>query len=510
MAGAIGPIDYSTGADSPLQAFNQGLTVGNTAINSQLQQQQLQLQLAQQRAYQTDIQSVGASPTPQNIAGLSLKYPQIAGNIKQSFDMLSEADQKAKLDIAIPNYARALNGDYAGLADNLSKQADAFANAGRQSDADSARTMAKLVTNHPEQARVLLGLPLAAAMGPEKFASTFATVGAETRANEKAPAELSSANSAATIAKAKANVAPVVEGAGASSAVSEATIKSEQAKVAPTVQTAEATQKTADATKAAIEAGATPQVIAQTKANIDSQIKERAARIGLDQQRLASETALKVQELKLKDPSIIPQPAALKIINDSSAKSVASTEFANKLNAMADQIETQPNGLMDPAKSGAFRSIGDFINGYLGVTNGAQMLNAEYARLRSTGISKSMPPGIGRITDSDLKVFGAGIPDKNDPPEQKINFLRTMAKYQQADALQNDAMAEWANQVGHMGTPKRDINIDGIDVAAGTSFAKFLPIYINARLPAVQENTAKSTIQGRGYYKYATPPTQGQ
>lgn len=480
MAGAIGPIDYSTGVDSPLQAFNQGLTVGNTAINSQLQQQQLQLQLAQQRAYQTDIQSVGASPTPQNIAGLSLKYPQIAGNIKQSFDMLSEADQKAKLDIAIPNYARALNGDYAGLADNLSKQADAFANAGRQSDADSARTMAKLVTNHPEQARVLLGLPLAAAMGPEKFASTFATIGGETRANEKAPAELSSANSAATIASAKANVAPVVEGAAAA-------------------------KDTADATKASIEAGATPQVIAQTKANIDSQIKERAARIGLDQQRLASETALKVQELRLKDPSVIPQPAALKIINDSSAKSVASTEFANKLNAMADQIETQPNGLMDPAKSGAFRSIGDFINGYLGVTNGPQMLNAEYARLRSTGISKSMPPGIGRITDSDLRVFGAGIPDKNDPPEQKINFLRTMAKYQQADALQNDAMAEWANQVGHMGTPKRDINIDGIDVAAGTSFAKFLPIYINARLPAVQDKAAETSLQAHPFYRFATP-----
>lgn len=507
MAGAIGPIDYSTGADSPLQAFNQGLTVGNTAINSQLQQQQLQLQLNQQRAYQADIQAVGANPTPQNIAGLSLKYPQLSGNIKQSFDMLNENDQKAKLDIAIPNYARALNGDYAGLADNLNKQADAFASAGRQADAASARTMATLVTNHPEQARVLLGLPLAAAMGPDKFASTFATVGAETRANEKQPAEVLQGQSAATIAAAKANVAPVVEGAGASSAVSEAITKGEVAKNAPQVQTAEATQKTADATKAAIEAGATPQIIAQTKANIDSQIQERANNFGLGKDRLAAETALKVQELRQKDPTIIPPPSAIKIINDSSAKSIAATEFATKLNSIADQTEAAPNTWTNP-QGGKLRSIGDVVNNTLGVTNGAQMLNAEYARLRSQAIAGSMPAGIGRITDSDIRVFGAGIPDANASPEQKVAFLRTMAKYQQVEALRNDAMAEWANQVGHMGTPKRDINIDGIDVAAGTSFAKFLPTYVNDRLPTLQQNTAKSTIQGRGYYKYATP--QGQ
>ena len=58
-------------------------------------------------------------------------------------------------------------------------------------------------------------------------------------------------------------------------------------------------------------------------------------------------------------------------------------------------------------------------------------------------------------------------------------FLRGMAKAQNYEAFLEDAKSEWVNSVGYLGKPKKDIEINGITVQAGSSFSDFAPKYVD-------------------------------
>jgi hypothetical protein len=110
------PTDYSgafANLQPPVQAFTQGLQ-GGVALQ---QVQAEQAAAAGQRSRKSsrcraDLANLSANPTPQAIAEASLKYPQLSEQFKRSLDMLTPAQQQAKIAAAAPVHAAALSGEY--------------------------------------------------------------------------------------------------------------------------------------------------------------------------------------------------------------------------------------------------------------------------------------------------------------------------------------------------------------------------------------------------------------
>lgn len=211
------PIDYSGafgGQASPLQSFTQGLQGGallNEIKFGQQQQyvkaQQQQAAMLQQQQMQADLNDLSANPTPDAIGRISLKYPQLSEQFKRSYDILAPEQQKAKLQSASQVYAAINSGAPEVAVDLLKQEAEGQRNAGDEKAAQGTETMVKLVQDHPEFAKTTVGLILSSALGPEKFTETYGKLGAESRAQAEAPADLAKKRADAIKAGADASVA---------------------------------------------------------------------------------------------------------------------------------------------------------------------------------------------------------------------------------------------------------------------------------------------------------------
>lgn len=183
----MGPIDYTSAfADVPAPgaSFLQGVQGGAGIAQLQLERQQKQLAAQQTQQQRADLAALSQNPTPQAIAAMMLKYPSLSEQLKRGADVVSSTQQQGRLDAASQVYA-ALQSNAPDVALNLLKdQATAARNSGSEQDAKAAETMAQLVKDHPEFAKTTIGLRLAAAVGPEKFAESFAKLGGEQRAGE--------------------------------------------------------------------------------------------------------------------------------------------------------------------------------------------------------------------------------------------------------------------------------------------------------------------------------------
>jgi len=183
----MGPIDYTspfanlpTAGASLMQGVQSGVAMGQL----QLERQQKQLAFDQAQQQRTDLATLSQNATPQAIAALMIKYPGLSEQLKRSSDVLSSTQQQGRLDSATQVYA-ALQSNAPDVAQRLLKdQATAARNGGNEQDAKAAETIAQLVADHPEFAKTTIGLRLAAAVGPEKFAESFAKLGGEQRAQE--------------------------------------------------------------------------------------------------------------------------------------------------------------------------------------------------------------------------------------------------------------------------------------------------------------------------------------
>ncbi len=200
---ALGPIDYSG-----MQQYND--LIGNIQSGAQfglgLQQvaeqrrQQEQARMAQQQ-YQTDVAAYLQNPTAEGAASLVTKYPQQREAILGGWKALDENRQRDELQVTNQVYS-ALSSDRPDIAQKvLEDRIAARQNSGLPVAKEQGAL--ELVKTNPAQAKGYLGLVLAQL--DDNFAKNFATLGAERRAEDKAPAELLEANSkaasAATAAK---------------------------------------------------------------------------------------------------------------------------------------------------------------------------------------------------------------------------------------------------------------------------------------------------------------------
>lgn len=227
-------------------------------------------------------------------------------------------------------------------------------------------------------------------------------------------------------------------------------------------------------------------------ANVWSQMTERADRLALDQDRLQSEIESRLDERAAK---LVELPeSSRKIVNDSTGAAVAAEQSTGKLLSLADDLDKLGGGY------GSFGRAAEWFANVTGSQDAMSNARTEYVRLRNSAALKDLPPG--PATDKDVELAMKGFPPETADAKYLASFLRGMAKISAREAAYENAKAEWVESVGFMGKPKKDIEVDGVKIAAGTTFPKFAAQYVDRK---VKETMGKKTVENRGYMKWATP-----
>jgi hypothetical protein len=201
----VAPINYIQDVQSPFQAAAQGFQFGSgiQQMQAEREAQQLKLQqdqmaLEQQRALSARIKSVMSNPNPtaKDYAQLSMLMPKDqAESTRKAWDMLDAEKQKSRLS-KTGQVLAALNSDVPEIAqDLLAEEAAALRNSGDEAGAKAAETYAQIAKLNPAMARTNIGLLLTQIPGGDKVIEGVTKLGTERRAEEKAPAELSKAQS---------------------------------------------------------------------------------------------------------------------------------------------------------------------------------------------------------------------------------------------------------------------------------------------------------------------------
>lgn len=454
------PMDYRIQVQNPFEGAIQGVQAGVNLAGIMDKQAEQQRQIELQRQMQTDLSGLATkvkdgTAGAQDFAATVVKYPQLSEHFKRGFDMMSADQQQARLGQATQVYA-ALNANKPEIAQQLLAEQEAAArNSGNEKDAQTAATLSKLISMSPETAKTSTGLMLSSVMGPDKFTATFTGLGGEQRAQEKQPYEVTTAAATA------------------------------QQKVAEARNTPE---------RLALENNQT----AANVRNIDSQIGERAARLKLDRDKLQSDVELKLYELGQKSGTL--DDGAKKLINDSTVASVSADQSAGQLLDLATRLEKQGGGY------GGFSRVSEWLKGATGNQDALTEMRKEYVRLRQSQVKSMLPAG--PASDKDVKLALEGFPPETADANTMASFLRGMAKLQQYSAVSENAKAEWVNSVGHLGKPKTDIVVDGINVPAGSTFTDFARQYMATKVEQRATQQAQQQVPNRSYMRWAQPGAQ--
>lgn len=425
------PYDYTVTAPTgptPMSAMAEGLQLG-AGLQSRdmaLEQQRATLAQAEQKRKDLYALSVMENPTARDYASIVTRYPELKDSFKESFAALNTEQRQQKLDAAAPVFSALQSGrtDLATklLEDNVTALRNSKA---PEREIKAAETWLNLVKDSPQHAAMLGGTYLASVMGPEKFEQVFGKVGSEARDNAKLPGGI---------------------------ALTDA-------------QAAEAREK-------ALYTG--PRAMAEI-ADINSKITERGGRLALDTDKLQSETALKLRELTQKAGNLHPDQR--KLINEAAGASVVATNSAAQMRGLADQFEKA-----DPRSMGA--GAYEFAKQFTGQQDYVTQLRREYTRIRANQVNAMLPPG--PASDKDIINAQAGFLKETANPAEISSWLRGMAKLQDYQAKYEDARAEWAGAVGHLGKAGQDIEVNGRKVAANTTFTDYLRQTLESAGPATQ------------------------
>lgn len=438
------PINYSQDVQTPFQAALQGYQAGSAIRNDQQQQQALQQAQARQRQMNVDLQAAAQDHTL--MPNVMIKYPEIADKLKVGLDATNSQAAQQTLSQITPIYAALQNGNVNAAVEQATNMANAYRNAGMLDKANDLDAMIEHMQTNPQDTAVRLAGRISVLPGGDKILDGV-------KASMLLPSDVATGK------------------AGASKAQSEAIVSG-------------------------VAAGKAQAKTELDNQNLKSQIAERAARLRLDQDKLTTDTQVKLSELTQKYGQL-PDDAR-KLVNDSAVAATSSEAAVQQYQQLAGKIDA----LGGSWGSGGTSSAGEWLSRAVGNEDAVSALKREYTRMASQGLIKLLPPG--PASDKDIANAKEGIPNANASPAVVSSYLRGMAKLSAYDAVLNNAKAEWAGAVQHLGRTKADIVIDGTRVPAGTTFNEFARGYLASKADALD---SAARIGGRGYMRFAIPPT---
>ena len=423
------PIDYTIKTQSAGDAFNQGAarTAGLMATAAEYRQAQ-QLANAQQIANEQAMQKRAAfeeaaqNPSYEGVQKLMIQYPELSEQFKRSLDSLGEKKKQGVLSSAF-SISQALEKDNPDAAYKIVDSAIESAKNSNDTETETQFKNARdMIATNPKAALFSLHGLLYAGLGGDKYAAARKNLGDDAREEELQPGLVKKGLADASEAEAKA-----------SSSATDA-------------KYADQTTRTEIADK-------------------QSQISERSARLGLDRDKFNLDFDSKLAELQGKT-QVSLSPGMEKMQADSVTKSLSSMDLSNKAETLAGAME----------KAGQFGGAWSWVASksadVLGVDFDVNALRREYVALRNKGVIDGLPPGVA--TDKDIELVKAGFPSENADSRAISQWLRSFSKVQKASAQREEAQAEWISNVGSLSNAKRDIDVGGVKVPAGTSFSDFI------------------------------------
>ncbi len=158
--------------DAQIKAFQQ------EATQRGLENQQKQVAFTRQQQFQRAVQVAVHSGDPHAIAQVMVEFPEFAAQLKPGNDAANQQGQQRNLTQMGAIYTRAQNGDFTGAAGQLQARIDADRAAGLDT-ADDEELLIGLKSPDPAQQKIALatvGMHLAAAAGPDKFADIYGKI----------------------------------------------------------------------------------------------------------------------------------------------------------------------------------------------------------------------------------------------------------------------------------------------------------------------------------------------
>ncbi|RSV20357.1 hypothetical protein CA236_00110 [Sphingomonas sp. ABOLG] len=406
---------------------NRGLEMQNqqaeqATVDAQSDRERAMLR-AQQRAQA--LSAYHQQPSSQAAVRLMTEYPEMAEPVKEAWKLQSETAQRQHLG-TLTQVKFALQSGRVDLAEQAAQRYIQAAKAsGLPAEDDEA--MVEVIRTNPQLALANIDGLLAVVGGPEKFGDTSKaladstkTIGENARAAEVQPSLVRKMNAEASESETKAQYAPQVFQSG---------LLNDEA----------------------------------NRRNIDSQITTRAAQIDIARDTLTSNVQLKMQELE--DAGARPDPGSVNMMNQAVISGSANAALAERTRGLADQFAASP------ARGGAFSDWAEFSKRLLGRQDAVSMLRTQYQKLINNAAIKSLPPG--PASDADIKIARQGFPSPTAPREYIVSWMKGMAKLQDIAAAQDNGRAEWIAGNGNLGSAKRDLVVNGVQIPKGTSYVDY-------------------------------------
>ncbi|UOF77276.1 hypothetical protein [Caudoviricetes sp.] len=153
-----GPINYNIDVKNPFEEYAKGLQLGGAV-------RQMQTQQAQEAQIQADLQALSKNPTARGMLEMATRYPAFSKQLATPFEMLSVTEQKASKGQIAPVWNAVSLGQNKIAANALRQQSLAAKNAGKESDAEQAETLASMLEGSPEEQKAAVNQINAAALG---------------------------------------------------------------------------------------------------------------------------------------------------------------------------------------------------------------------------------------------------------------------------------------------------------------------------------------------------------
>lgn len=450
---AIGPIDY-LGAMPQVnlaQQLGQGLAVGNqiAQMRQQQQAQEQAQQLAQQ--YRTDVQSLFSSPAEQRLEGvqrLMLQYPQQKEAFAAMLKTMPEEQKSRELTDTISLVSVLNTGRYDIAEQMVTKRIEAARNSGQ--DTSSFEALLDNIRTDPQGALTTTAIYAAGLPGGDKALEALTAARKMTGVVRKTEADATAAEVGAQFAAPKA-----------------------EQELQQGVWTIE---------------------------NLRGQIGDRVARLALDTDRLESEIQGRLAERDAAGRTL--SPGLETFATNAVTAAVVADESASKSLSLAqrfrDLAKAEP---LLGAGWGAGATLAEKAASVLGSQDAWTAARSEFLRLRNSAVVKSLPPGPS--TDRDIELFSKGFPPDTADAKYMADWLEALGRAQRREAALESARAEWVTEAGSAVKTRRDIEVSGVKVPAGTTFDTFARQFVGRLATQRGAGEAANIMRTRSYMEFA-------